>query len=245
LEADVAVTGKSVHAGVVSRFTVYLSRFDTSWMQTAIELSCRYDDEEFFDSLQFESLSRERPLESIKFAPLPWARVDDYVAVMRQANERKPPVFDLPDFDHAREEIQFSLRPDIHRSPAQGPFARVDCWVALVEGEICGVIGIAIFTPPEKGCWITWYATQPGRKGLGSYLMALAASVAKARSFHDLYVWTGKTSEDAIGIYRRMGFKETQSRPPDLPVGSTDFAAFERSLVEVQEGYPLSLHLRS
>lgn len=243
-EADIVLSEEAIHSPMVMGFSAALSSLNIAWMQTAIEISCSFDDSEFIDSLRFTSSPVERPASSIKFVHLPWRRINDYMVVMKKANERNPPAFEDPvDFDHAREELQFSLRPDVHRTPGQGPFSRVDAWLAQVDGEPCGVIGLAIFAPPEGSCWVTWYATLRGQIGLGSYLMALAASIAKERGFENLHVWTGQVSEPAIRAYKRMGFIETQTKPPDLPVG-LDFAAFERSLADLEESYPMSLQLR-
>jgi GNAT superfamily N-acetyltransferase len=213
-------------------------------MERAIKISALYDDDEFIGSLRFRSSDLQPFPRSTKFVHLNASGIAKYLGVMRKANERQPPAFDDPiDFEHAEDELKFSLRPDIHPVPATGRFARVDAWLALVDGTAAGAIGIAIFDPPEGGCWITWYGTALGHQGLGSFLMALVASIARERGFEELLVWTTAPSSSALQAYARTGFAEMQTKPPD--VDSTEaYVAFQRTLVDIAESYPICLHLR-
>jgi GNAT superfamily N-acetyltransferase len=245
-EAGVVLSNEVVlHADTLTRFNRALTLFDTEWMENSIEMSALEHDDEFIASLRFTSVDPQPIPGATRFVPLNASAIANFLGVMRKANERQPPAFvDPTDFEHAEDELKFSLRPDIHPVPATARFARVDAWLAVVDGTAAGAIGIAIFDPPEVGCWITWYGTARGHVGLGSFLMALVASIAKERGFEELLVWTTAPSSDALKAYARTGFVETQIKPPDID--PTDaYVAFQRTLADIAGSYPICLHLRA
>ncbi|WP_027407659.1 helix-turn-helix domain-containing GNAT family N-acetyltransferase [Anoxybacteroides tepidamans] len=88
-----------------------------------------------------------------------------------------------------------------------------DLWVAEVNGEIVGSIGIT--QSSEQIAQLRWFVVDENYQGLGlgKKLMDTAIAFCRKRGYQHVFLWTVSILDTARHLYQKYNFKLTEEKP--------------------------------
>ena len=94
------------------------------------------------------------------------------------------------------------------------PLERI--WIAEKEGRIVGCVAIVKFS--EKAAQLRWLILHPEVRGhgLGRKLVEEALAFCRDAGYSFVFLWTVSTLPAAAGLYRSVGFRETEKVTHEL-----------------------------
>ena len=89
-------------------------------------------------------------------------------------------------------------------------------WIAEKEGRIVGCVAIVKFS--EKEAQLRWLLLHPDLwgRGLGRRLVEEALAFSRDAGYSSVFLWTVSTLPAAAGLYRSVGFRETEKVTHEL-----------------------------
>ncbi|MCF6418411.1 GNAT family N-acetyltransferase [Furfurilactobacillus milii] len=90
-----------------------------------------------------------------------------------------------------------------------------ELWIAEEDGNIVG--SICVIGKKDGTGQIRLFGTDPSvqGKGVGSKLMSTAMAFCKQHEYRHVYLWTIDICEAAVHLYKKFGFKLTDTKPND------------------------------
>ncbi len=92
---------------------------------------------------------------------------------------------------------------------------RESIWIAEAEGKPVGMI--ALVRVDETTAQLRWFLIEPEMRGrgLGCKLMNTAMDFSREKGYSHVFLWTVSILEAARTLYKRFGFRLTESKPND------------------------------
>ncbi|MGB5100873.1 MAG: GNAT family N-acetyltransferase [Methanothrix sp.] len=89
-------------------------------------------------------------------------------------------------------------------------------WIAEKEGRIVGCVAIVKFS--ENAAQLRWLLLHPALRslGLGRRLVEVALHFCREAGYSTVFLWTVSTLPAAAGLYRSVGFRETEKVTHEL-----------------------------
>jgi GNAT superfamily N-acetyltransferase len=85
-------------------------------------------------------------------------------------------------------------------------------WLAELDGQIVGSIGIVGFTTSEAQ--LRWFLVHPAcrGRGLGQALLTATLEYCRGRGFTSIFLWTFSALRAAAHLYHSVGFQKTEQK---------------------------------